>query len=267
MLMISMGKFVLVAGIVAVLLIVGLMVGSSLIAIIDHGYAGVMYNRNGSMEPGTLSPGWHVVNPLLKVTEYPISTETVFLTKAPHKGRKSDDSLWVNTKDGKTVNVDVTYAYHMDQSSLPHVFTKFRGANADSIEFGYMKNELYRVINDVTSQYSMMDLVGDKRHEINTKVFNAYRDVLAQDGIIIETCNLSRVEPDQATLQAIQSVVNAQNALRQAEVEKQQAEIAAQKAKIEAEGKAAAQRINADAQAYQNQVLQQTTTQTVVQLE
>jgi regulator of protease activity HflC (stomatin/prohibitin superfamily) len=155
----------------------------------------------------------------------------------------------------------------MSQDKLPHIFTKFRGMKADDIELGFMKNELYRVVNDITSQYAMMDLVGDKRPEINQKIFMTYKETLASDGIEIETCNLSRIEPDEATLQAIQAVVNAQNSLRQAEVQKQQAEIDAQKQRIAAQGTADSALIAAEGQAKANAKLQQSLTPEIVQFE
>lgn len=261
-----MSKFKLGALTILFWLLLSTFAISLCIASISPGYAGVVYNRNGGIEQEALGQGWHLVWPWEKVIEYPVSTETIFLTKVPHEGRKTDDSLWVNTRDGKNVNVDVTYAYHMSQEKLPHVFTKFRGAHADDIEWGFMKNELYRVTNDVTSQYAMMDLVGDKRPEINDKIFKAYREAMSADGIVVETCNLSRIEPDAATLQAIQSVVNAQNALRQAEVEKQQAEIEAQKVRISAQGAADAALIAAEGQAKANAKLQQSLTPEIIQL-
>ena len=54
-----------------------------------------------------------------------------------------------------------------------------------------------------------MDLVGDKRPEINAKVFEKFRNSLEQFGIVIETFNLSDVVPDEQTKEAIQKVVNA----------------------------------------------------------
>ena len=114
---------------------------------ISPGYEGVVYSWNGGIEEITLKQGVNFVPPWNSVIPYPVSTETVFMSKASSEGRRTDDSMWVNTKDGKQVNIDVTFAYHMDVTNLPHVFTKFRGASAESIEWGYMKNVLYQTIN------------------------------------------------------------------------------------------------------------------------
>ena len=235
---------------------------------IDPGYAGVIYNMDGGVEDHVLSQGYHVIAPWKKVIEYPISTETVYYTKSADgkdDGETSDESINVNTKDGKQVNVSVTYSFHMDPDNLPAVFTKFRGQSTQNIEAGYVKNEMYQAINEVTSQYSLMELVGDKRPEINSKIFEKFRASLEPFGIVIETFNLSDVVPDEQTKEAIQKVVNAQNVFEQAKIEKQTAEIEAEKARIQARGKADAALIEAEGQAQANAKLQESLNANILQ--
>ncbi|MBP3886849.1 MAG: prohibitin family protein [Cellulosilyticum sp.] len=237
---------------------------------IGPGYAGVIYNMDGGIENETLAQGFHLVAPWKHVSEYPISTETVYYTKNSVDGndkdedKKTDKSVNVNTKDGKQVNVSVTYAYHMDVEKLPTVYAKFRGQDIKAIESGYMKNAMYEALNNITSQYSLMELVGDKRPEINQKIFEAFRDDLSDYGIVIETFNLSDVVPDEATATAIQNVVNAQNELQRAKIEKEQAEVEAEKARVAAKGKADAALIEAEGQAQANAKLQQSLTESVL---
>lgn len=233
---------------------------------VDPGYAGVIYNMDGGIETETLGQGFHIVAPWKKVIEYPVSTETVYYTKSNDDGdEKKDNSINVNTKDGKQVNVSVTYAYHMDEVQLPSVFEKFRGQKSEVIEAGYMKNEMYQAINEITSQYSLMELVGDKRPQINEAILSKFRGSLEPYGIVIETFNLSDVVPDEQTKEAIQAVVNAQNALEKAKVEKEQAEVDAEKARVAAKGKADAELIEAEGTAAANAKLQQSLTPLIVE--
>lgn len=233
---------------------------------VDPGYAGVIYNMDGGIETETLGQGFHIVAPWKKVIEYPVSTETVYYTKSNDDGdEKKDNSINVNTKDGKQVNVSVTYAYHMDEVQLPSVFEKFRGQKSEVIEAGYMKNEMYQAINEITSQYSLMELVGDKRPQINEAILDKFRSSLESYGIVIETFNLSDVVPDEQTKEAIQAVVNAQNALEKAKVEKEQAEVDAEKARVAAKGKADAELIEAEGTAAANAKLQQSLTPLIVE--
>lgn len=246
--------------------IVLLIFGYSCTYKVDPGYAGVIYSMDGGIETETLGQGFHVVAPWKKVIEYPVSTETVYYTKNNDDGdEKKDNSINVNTKDGKQVNVSVTYAYHMDEVQLPSVFEKFRGQKSEVIEAGYMKNEMYQAINEITSQYSLMELVGDKRPQINEAILDKFRNSLEPYGIVIETFNLSDVVPDEQTKEAIQAVVNAQNALEKAKVEKEQAEVDAEKARVAAKGKADAELIEAEGTAAANSKLQESLTPLIVE--
>ena len=153
----------------------------------------------------------------------------------------------------------------MDEVQLPSVFEKFRGQKSEVIEAGYMKNEMYQAINEITSQYSLMELVGDKRPQINEAILNKFRNSLEPYGIVIETFNLSDVVPDEQTKDAIQAVVNAQNALEKAKVEKEQAEVDAEKARVAAKGKADAELIEAEGTAAANAKLQESLTPLIVE--
>ena len=234
---------------------------------INPGYAGVIYNMDGGIEGETLAQGFHVVAPWKHVTAYPISTETVYYTRntMDENGVEKDKSINVNTKDGKQVNVSITYTYHMDVNVLPIVFEKFRGQKIELIESGYMKNSMFEVVNNITSQYSLMELVGDKRPEINDNIFNAFRENLSPYGIVIESFNLSSVETDDQTKEAIEAVINSQNRLQQSKVELQKAEVEAETARVKARGEADAMIIQAEGQAEANAKLQTTLTDNVIE--
>ena len=246
--------------------IVLLIFGYSCTYKVDPGYAGVIYSMDGGIETETLGQGFHVVAPWKKVIEYPVSTETVYYTKNNDDGdEKKDNSINVNTKDGKQVNVSVTYAYHMDEVQLPSVFEKFRGQKSEVIEAGYIIIVDNSVTLNITSQYSLMELVGDKRPQINEAILDKFRNSLEPYGIVIETFNLSDVVPDEQTKEAIQAVVNAQNALEKAKVEKEQAEVDAEKARVAAKGKADAELIEAEGTAAANAKLQESLTPLIVE--
>jgi prohibitin 1 len=262
---ISMNKNFTVGGItLAVLLGGGLIGGLICSTTIDPGYAGVVYNANGGLEKNTLGQGWHMVAPWKSVTEYPVSTETVYLTKVSEDSEK-DNSFNISTKEGKPVNVDAMYSYHMEQDKLPHIFTKFRRADSDTIEAGYIKQQLKTVIQEVTSNYSVLDVYGEKRGEIQAKIQEKFAERLKPDGIIVENFSFGEIRPDAQSMAAIQAKVDAQQKLQQYETEKKQAEVLAEKARIEAQGKADAALIEAQGRAKANQALQQSITPELIE--
>lgn len=218
------------------------------------GMAGIVYNLDGGIEGETLGQGIHLVLPWKKIVEYPVSTETVYyLTKK--EDTDVDNGVDISTKDGKTVHVSVTYAFHMDEAELPKVFTKFRGQPIEQIEAGYMRSELLRCINEVTASYNLMDVVGEKRADINSNVYEQFKNSLAEFGVVVETLNIADAKPDSATAEAIQKVIDSQNKLQQATIEKQTAEQEAERRIIEAKGKAEAARLEAEGIAAANELV------------
>ena len=233
---------------------------------IGPGFAGVVYNMDGGIEGETLGQGWHMVLPWKSVTEYPVSTETVYYQDGPtsEDDKNENTSVDANTKDGKKLNLNITYAYSMDQSKLPDLFTKFRGQHYKNLEKGIMKNLMMNSIAEVTSQYNLLDVTGDKLPEVNAKIYEKFKKVLEDDGIILETFTLVP-NPDEQTKEAIQKVLDSQNALAQAKVEKEKAEVEAEKARITAQGKADAMLISAKSEAEANELLMQSLTPEIIQ--
>jgi regulator of protease activity HflC (stomatin/prohibitin superfamily) len=231
---------------------------------IDAGYAGVVYNATGGVESKALSQGWHIVSPTKKIIEYPVSTETVYLSKDKKEGSKDDDSFFISTKDGKTVNVDVAYSYRMDYNKLPNIFTKFRGRSDNEIENGFMRDRLKESCNFVSTTMDVQGVYGEKRQELTNKVYQRFAKQLKDIGIVVENLSFTRIEPDENSMKAIQAKVDAKQKLDRMKVEKQQAEIAAEKLMIEAQGKAQAKVVEAEGQAEANRLLERSLTDNVI---
>lgn len=244
----------IVIGVVLFFALVGLILS---IEKIDPGYAGVVYSASGGVEENVLSQGWHFVAPWKKVTEYPVSTETVYLTKAKRDGSDEDESFDISTKDGKNVNVDVVYSFHMNPDKLPYIYTKFRGQDADLVSKGFMKDRLKEAIQEVSTSYDVMQVYGEKRSELNSRVYDQFKESLAEHGIVIETFNFASIRPDKDSMKAIQEKVDAKQSLETMKVQKEQAQVQAEKKKIEAEGLAKAKLIEAEAEAKANKMIRE----------
>lgn len=239
------------------------------ISTIDPGYNGIVYNRNGGIEDETLGQGWHIVSPFKKIIRYPVSTETAYYNNNysdDDEGRRVDDRLTIGTKDGKTIDIEMQLFYHMEVEKLGKIFTKFRGASAEKIAYGYMKQNTQRIVNDISSRYSIVDLAGELKPQFNREVAEALKAFFAPEGIIIEQAGLGRVEPDEETQRQIQAVTDAQYREKQAQYEKEVAKAQAEKILIETETKAKAKRMEADAVAYYNEKVTQSASKDVVAL-
>ena len=232
---------------------------------VSPGYVGVEYSTNGGVTGDVKDQGWHLMAPFHKVMEYPVSTETVYLTADEREGSKEDESFKVSTRDGKPVDVGVVYSYHFDSEKTPDIYTRFRGKSATELQAGYIKDRLYKTIQEVTSKEGVLDVYGEKRSSINKDVYDAFKKDLADDGIIIETFNFTQILPDAETMKSIQATVDAKQELKRIELQKERAKKEAEKRKIEAQGKAEAKLIEAQAEAEANREIADSISPVLVQ--
>lgn len=237
------------ASILTLLLVCAAVVTFTCLEKVPAGYVGVVYSLNGGVTEEVLGQGLHIISPFERIADYPVSTETMYLSKDKMEGSKHDDSFDISTKDGKPVNVDVELSYRYDADKADDAYTKWRGKTPSEIEDTYIRARVKSVANEVTSQYGVMDVYGEKRTELNQKVYEKLSNILGEDGIILETFNFTRIEPDENTLLSIQKKVDAQQMLEQQKIEAEQAKIEAEKKIVEANAQAEAELIKAKANA------------------
>lgn len=254
----------MIGGIVAGVLIAGALgVGIFCTEKIPAGYVGVVYNMNGGVDGETLQQGWHLVSPTKKVTSYSIGIEQSYLTAENKGDSKNDESFNIPTSDGKTVRVDLEFSYRFDEERVADTFVMFKGKSGEEIKNTFIKPKIVAWTQEVSANYLVTDIFGDKRTEINAELDSYLKDKFDGYGIIIDTVNFTNISVDDETAAAIQKKVNAQQELELANIEaetakiqankdKEVAQIAADKAVIEAEAKADTTRIEAQAEAEAN---------------
>lgn len=231
------------AGITGAIVLAGGILLSMSVEVIGQGHAGVVYNRSHGIEEKALSQGWHVVSPFERVTEYPISTETV-------KGNKFN----VQTKDGKPLKVQVSYDYMNELVKLPSIYNKFKGQDSETIQEGWLQTRLKKATLNVFSQYSVLE-VFQHQGEINAQIEQEFKKLVEPTGFIVDSVTLGAPTPDANTASAIQAVVDAQQKLEQLEIEKEQAKVEAEKARETAKGEADAKIIRAEGEAKANETV------------
>jgi len=235
-------------------LIIGGILGAMSIEVISQGHAGVVFDRTHGVEDKTLSQGWHLISPFKRVTEYPVSTETVKVGK-----------FNVQTKDGKPLTISLSYDYSNELDKLPYIYNKFKGQDPETIEDGWLQTRIKKAALNVFSRYSVLE-VFQNQGKINAEIEQEFRKIVEEHGFIVDSVTLGAPTPDAKTAQAIQAVVDAQQKLEQLQIEKEQAKVAAEKAKIEAEGKAQAKLIQAQADAKANQIINASLTDKLIEL-
>jgi regulator of protease activity HflC (stomatin/prohibitin superfamily) len=195
-----------------------------------------------------------LVSPFKRVTEYPVSTETVKVK-----------AFNVQTKDGKPLTISLSYDYSNELEKLPYIYNKFKGQNPETIQEGWLQTRIKKAALNVFSRYSVLE-VFQNQGKINSEIEQEFRKAVEEHGFIVDSVTLGAPTPDAKTAQAIQAVVDAQQKLEQLQIEKEQAKVAAEKAKIEAEGKAQAKLIQAQADAKANQIINASLTDKLIEL-
>lgn len=249
---------------------------------IPAGYIGVVYSMNGGVDGEILTQGFHIVAPTKHVTEYSIAIEQGYLSRDKQEGSENDNSFDIPTSDGKTINVDLEYSYHFDADKITDTFVRFKGQSGDIIEETFIRGKLKAWASEISSTFTVIDVFGDKRTELNNSVKDHVAKNFMNYGVIIDTINFTRIETDAETQAAIQKKVNAQQelelaqieaktamvqaekdkevALIQAQQEKEKSSIQAEQAKIKAEGDAQARTIQATAEANANRMVAESLT-------
>lgn len=227
---------------------------------IDPGYAGIVYSLKGGIQGDTLSQGLNTKAPWHKVTSYSVATEQGYLSADSKEGSKGDDSFLIPTSDGKTVNVDLEYSYHFDAEKLPETFTKFKGQNGKQIEETFMRGKLKTWAGEVSSKYSVLDIYGNKRTELNADVYQYVKNKFEQYGIVVDSISFSRIGLDAQTEAAIQERINAQQGLEKEKVETEKAKQIQERKEIEAQTAANVKLIEAQAEADANKKISESMT-------
>lgn len=252
--------------ILAIVIFGGLMLTVMCTERIPTGYVGVVYNINGGVDGEVLTQGWHIVTPTKSVTTYSIGIEQSYLTSDNKGDSPKDESFSIPTSDGKTVRVNLEFSYKFDEARVANTFTMFKGKSGEEIKTTFIKPKIVAWTQEVSANYPVTDIFGDKRTKINAELDVYLREKFAPYGIIIDTVNFTDITVDEETAAAIQKKVNAQQELELASIEAETARVQANKEKevaairaeqdiITAEAKARAMLIAAEAEAEANKLV------------
>lgn len=264
------------AVVLAVILVVALFCGVTCMEKVPAGYVGVVYNMNGGVDGEVLTQGWHLVAPTKKVTTYSIGIEQSYLTSDNKGDSRDDESFSIPTSDGKTVRVNLEFSYRFDEVRVASTFVMFKGKSGEVIKDTFIKPKIIAWTQEVSANYPVTDIFGDKRTAINAELDVYLKQKFEPYGIIIDTVNFTDISVDEETAAAIQKKVTAQQEMElanieaqtakiQAEKDKQVAEVTAQQKIIEENAKAEAMRISAEAEADANKMVASSLTPTLIE--
>lgn len=200
--------------------------------VVPAGRAGV-YHLFGRVSAAPLLSGLHLVNPLGQVTLMSVRTEEYTMTVTQGEGRRPQaDAISALTKEGLSVDLDITVLYHLLEGRAPEVFRKV-GIDYDE---KIIRPEIRSAIREVIAQYDAKDIYSEKRQEAATKILAVLRRDVESRGIEVEEVLLRNVTLPPRLTESIQAKLTADQEAQRMEFVLQKEEKEAERKRIEAEG-------------------------------
>lgn len=209
---------------------------------IPQGTVGVVFDKSrGGILPYTLKEGWHTRVPFTqKITEYPVAMRTFNALGIGEGADKESNSLDLPTSEGQHIQQDISIVYNVDPTKASFVFDKFRGADIEDIEATFIRRMVTSIANNVAGQYSIMDIYGPKKQEVQQKMFEMMKPEMERWGFMLDRVNLGAAKFPQSIEASLQAKVAAQQQAETAKFKLQQAEIDKQATIAAAQGQAQA---------------------------
>jgi regulator of protease activity HflC (stomatin/prohibitin superfamily) len=237
---------------------------------IGPGRVGIKVDLAGSqrgVEDLPIRTGWVFYNFLSStIVEYPTSVQTAKWTKDPNEGSVNNEEMSFNTKDGLTVYGDLSVSYHLDANKVPAFYVKFRNDDIAQFTHGFLRNVARDAINRTGSQYTVQEVMGEKKSELEQNSRQDLQKQVADIGVVIDQFGfIGSPRPPQSVIDAINAKVQAQQIAVQKQNELVQSQADAAKLVAAAEGQAKAQIAVANGEAESNRVRAASISQNIIE--
>lgn len=235
-------------------IIIGLIVGAIVfVERVPEGEVAVVYTPSGGATK-VFDPGWHLVGPFEKTTEYPTRIRIV------------EDKVSVTTTDGKKITMPVRYEVKVDKTKVLDIFKELGSQNIEQIQQGYLYQKLFKASRDTVSKYSVLDIYGTKTSEASAGVTEQMAKAVEGLGFLITDVTLGTPEVDEETQKAIDARVQAAQANELKKQELENEKIEAEKKRVVAEGDAEKKMIEAKAEADANKLIANSITSELIEM-
>lgn len=179
-----------------------------------------------------LETGWHLIPPWYKVEKMDrtvwVYTFSNKQTEGQHKG---SDAIWVPTKDGIKMGMNVSVSWSIDPAYAPWILQNVSEADGGEtarylwMEENFLRPKAQSSIALVVSEYSPIEVYSAGRQKIQAEVYERLKKELALYHLILHQVDIREVFYNTEYETAINNKKLAeQEVMRLAEVTKQKAE-------------------------------------------
>lgn len=226
-----------IGGIFAIIL--GILTAS--IRIVEPGKIGVKV-LFGKVQEEVLSSGLNIINPLVKVEMFDITTQTYTMSGTETElSQLSDAPIRVLSADGLEVTIDMTVLYRINPTKAPEIRREI-GPGLSYIDKIVRPTARTR-IRDNAVIYNAVDLYSKKRDEFQTKIFSSIKNDFENRGLILENLLVRNISLPQSVKAAIEAKINAEQEAQKMQFVLQKETQEAERKRVEAKGIADYQQI------------------------
>ncbi|NTV46652.1 MAG: prohibitin family protein [Chlorobiales bacterium] len=222
-----------------IVVIVGVL--SSCVKIMEPGKIGIQV-LFGEVQDRILASGLNIINPLVKVEEFDITTQTYTMSGSEVEGSQiGDQAIRVLSSDGLEVTIDMTVVYRLD----PQQCTKIRSEIGPGLAYidKIVRPTARTRIRDNAVIYNAVDLYSLKREEFQTKIFESIKKDFEGRGIILENLLVRNISLPESVKSAIETKINAEQEAQKMQFVLQKEQQEAERKRVEAQGIADYQKI------------------------
>lgn len=227
---------------------IGRFIGIALIALgvltacfvqISPGVVGVQ-TLFGKVQPGVLTEGLNVVNPLVEVNHFDIRTQNFTMSATREEGEgMADDAIRVLSADGLEVEIDLTVLFRMIPEKAPEVLRTIGREYRDVIVRPLVRTK----IRDFAAYYDAVSLYSTKRDEFQSRLSTAIEKEFKERGLVFEQLLIRNINLPQSVKAAIEAKINAEQESQKMRFVLDKERQEADRKRVEAQGIADYQRI------------------------
>ena len=205
------------------------------ICVIPSNTVGVKYSALHGTSKDTLKEGVHFVTPFVDKI-YKIDTTVQ---------ERTDDNVSVQTKDAQWSKMQVNVKYEVSKSNAFKVYKQYK--TMDALKDNIIGNYAQNAMNEVCSNYNIIDLLGDKRNEIINKATDILKQNLEKEGVTLKMLTIKDLDAGKKIEKAISDEAVAKKQVETAKQKQEKARTEAETKLIEAEGEANANEVKTKA--------------------
>jgi regulator of protease activity HflC (stomatin/prohibitin superfamily) len=242
----------------AVVLVVGVfLVRRTSGFVVKTGNVGLVINHySGKINPNVRTAGFNAQAPFSgnELVEVPTHQRTYTMVRdSTEGGHRGDDSVLVNTLSSNTLKVDVSITYHIawdpqHPERIVALYKKYRSQFRDFAAFEEVQlRPAFRqaIVNAFGSATTSQNMTGAGKRVASAFALKQLNERFNDDSIVVDEVRIRAIYPDEATVAALRSRLQAQQNLKLSQLNQQLQQLNNQRSVLKAEAEARAAQIRA----------------------